>query len=360
LRDATVKAMRRLTGSGKSATLPDMTESPLYDETYEDAATEFGPLAAMIGRARELEGLSMRGLARRSDMSAAQISRIETGDVKPSMETLAKLAFALQRPLEPLLIMAGYREPAQQALADVRRLLRGLQRAGASDLVARSRDLDELEERIAKLQTDCRFVEGRASAELQRLDHLRAELALATAESERAATLAQQAGEEGRSAQAEEASARARSIFNAIGQVEASARDAKAEVDGHRRSLDIKRNMFESLVLETAEQLFLSVSGEQLARVRDFTDPPSLSEPEKAQWADAALSATLSQLRTRASAAGDPETGELLSKWDALTDARRRRVLEFIEDQRRLSAHELATDQTEGGDLAVPDQDEPE
>ena len=337
-----------------------VTQQSLYDETYEDAATKFGPLAAMIRRARELEGLSMRGLARRSGLSAAQISRIETGEVKPSMETLAKLAFALERPLEPLLIMAVYREPAQQGLADVRRLLRGLQRAEVGDLAGTLLELDEQEEQIAKLQTDCRFLEGRASAELQRLDHLRAELALATRESERAAALAQRADEEGRSAQAEEATARARSIFSAVGQVEASARHAKDEVDGRQRKLDIERSKLESLVFDAAERLFLLVSGKQLAQVRELTDPPSLSQAEKAEWADAALSATLSLSETRASGAGDPETRELLSKWDSLTDARRRRVLDFIEDQRRLSAQEMASDQTEGGDSSVPDDDEPE
>jgi transcriptional regulator with XRE-family HTH domain len=314
----------------------------------------------MIRRARELERLSMRGLARRSDLSAAQISRIETGDVKPSMETLAKLAFALQRPLEPLLIMTLHREPAQQGLADVRRLLRGLQRCGDGELAGRLLELDDQEEGIAKLQTDCRFLEGRASAELQHLDHLRAELALATRESERAATLAQKAGEEGRSAQAEEASARARSIFNAIGQVETSASDAKSEVDRHQRRLGTERAKLESLVFDTAERLFLLVSGERLARVRELTDPPSLSETEKAEWADAALSATLALSRTRTAGAGDPETLELLGKWDALTDARRKRVLDFIEDQRRLSAQEMPTDHMEGGGLGVPDQDEPE
>jgi transcriptional regulator with XRE-family HTH domain len=334
-----------------------MTELPLLDETY---ATDFGPLAAMIRQARELEGLSMRGLARRSDLSAAQISRIETGEVKPSMETLAKLAVALERPLEPLLIMTLHREPAQQGLADVRRLLHGLQRAGDDDLPGRLLELDDHEERVAKLQNDCRFLEGTASAELQRLDHLRAQLELATRESERVAALAQQAGEASRSAQAEETTARADSIFNAISYAEAVATNAKAAVDDHRRKLHAERSELESLVFDTAERLFLSVSHERLTRIRALTEPPSLTETEKAEWADAALSATLSLRLTRTPDAGDPDTRELLDKWDALTDARRKRVLDFLEDQRRLSAQERATDLQEGGDLDMPDQDEPE
>jgi len=335
-----------------------MTDKALRDETYEEASIEFGPLAAMIKRARELEGLSMRGLARRSDLSAAQISRIETGEVRPSMETLAKLAFALERPLEPLLILALYRDPLQQGLGDLRRLLHGLQRAGVGDPVQSLLALDEHEERIADLQNDTRFLEGTASAALTRLDHLRAELALVNQEANRTAALAGRSDDEDRRAQAAETSSRAHSIFNGIPHAEALASEAKAPVDANRLKLDRARNELESLVFDTAEHLFLSADRD--TRVREFTEPPSLTETERGEWADAAMSAMLALQTTRAAGAGDPETRELLAKWDALTDARRKRVLEFIEDQRRLSAQESATDATEGGETEMRDQDEPE
>ena len=65
-------------------------------------------------------GLSMRGLARRSGLSAAQISRIEAGEVeRPAAETLVKLAKALDRDAQLLLVFAGYIGGAR-----ARRLLR--------------------------------------------------------------------------------------------------------------------------------------------------------------------------------------------------------------------------------------------
>jgi transcriptional regulator with XRE-family HTH domain len=337
-----------------------MTEQPLYDETYEDTAIEFGPLAAMLRRARQLEGLSMRALARRSGLSAAQISRIETGDVKPSIETLAKLASALQRPLEPLLIMALYREPAEEGLEDVRRLLRGLERAGADELTGDLPEVDEASERLTELRNDHSLLEGKASAELQYLDRLRAAATHASREYTNARSYERQAGQESPGAWATELATRGREIVDEIGPAEASAKEAREAVDDHQRKLDEVESMVESLVFVTAEKLFLSVSGELLVCVRELTDLRSPAETETGQWADAVLFATLSLGQPRAQGAGDPETRELLRKWDALTDPRRKRVLEFIEDQRRLSAQELATDQTEGGDSAVPDQDEPE
>ena len=59
--------------------------------------------------ARMRAGLSMRGLARRSGLSAAQISRIEAGEVeRPAAETLVKLAKALDRDAQLLLVFAGH------------------------------------------------------------------------------------------------------------------------------------------------------------------------------------------------------------------------------------------------------------
>src|SRR5881227_3957291 len=53
--------------------------------------------------------LSMRLLARRSGLSAAQVSRIEAGEVeRPVAETLVKLAKALDRDAQLLLVFAGH------------------------------------------------------------------------------------------------------------------------------------------------------------------------------------------------------------------------------------------------------------
>jgi transcriptional regulator with XRE-family HTH domain len=65
-------------------------------------------------------GLSVRELARRADVSAAQVSRIESGRVrKPSREIIVALARALNRNPLPLIILAGHLdvEEARSALA---------------------------------------------------------------------------------------------------------------------------------------------------------------------------------------------------------------------------------------------------
>lgn len=66
-------------------------------------------VAHTITEAREGYGLSMRGLAEKASLSAAQISRIERGLVEqPSMDTLAAIAKALDRNPIPLWIVAGH------------------------------------------------------------------------------------------------------------------------------------------------------------------------------------------------------------------------------------------------------------
>jgi transcriptional regulator with XRE-family HTH domain len=65
-------------------------------------------LATTVRKAREDAGLGVRELARRSGISAGQISRIENGEVsKPEMQTLVALARGLGRPHEPLLVLSG-------------------------------------------------------------------------------------------------------------------------------------------------------------------------------------------------------------------------------------------------------------
>ena len=82
-------------------------------------------LGAVLAEAREQggvdvpAGMSIRQLARRAGVSAAQISRIEAGEVrKPSREILVALGKALNRNPLPLLVLAGHltRGDAQTAL----------------------------------------------------------------------------------------------------------------------------------------------------------------------------------------------------------------------------------------------------
>src|SRR5258708_15835600 len=66
-------------------------------------------MAELTREAGVRAGLSMRALARRSGLSAAQISRIEAGEVeRPVAETLVKLAKALDRDAQLLLVFVGH------------------------------------------------------------------------------------------------------------------------------------------------------------------------------------------------------------------------------------------------------------
>lgn len=66
-------------------------------------------LGTYIRRLRESKKLGVNQLATYSGISAAQISRIETGERKqPRPETIAKLAQALKIPYEVLMEKAGY------------------------------------------------------------------------------------------------------------------------------------------------------------------------------------------------------------------------------------------------------------
>src|SRR4051795_12561144 len=64
---------------------------------------------AAISLARQAYGYSIRALARRSGVSAGQISRLESGEVqRPAVETLVALARGLDRNPVLLMIVAGH------------------------------------------------------------------------------------------------------------------------------------------------------------------------------------------------------------------------------------------------------------
>lgn len=66
-------------------------------------------VSEVLRKARQGHGLSLRELARRSGISPAQVSRIESGDVaQPSAQTLISLAQALDRNPAPLLIVSTH------------------------------------------------------------------------------------------------------------------------------------------------------------------------------------------------------------------------------------------------------------
>jgi transcriptional regulator with XRE-family HTH domain len=245
-------------------------------------------VAEVTREARGRAGISMRGLARRSGLSAAQISRIEAGEVeRPAAETLVKLAKALDRDAQLLLVFAGHIRGAR-----ARQLLRQAIEALAEP--GRAEHADAL---------------ARLEAEDAREDRLREELA----EAERALAKAQQDLEEAR---LEAADTKRTKPLRGV-------RERLREVGmlGQRRAADVtqKRRQFEQLddaqseqVCALAGRLFLhtDAGGDHLEAWRQFAGQIT---PD------------------------DPELRQLLQAWRQLAHERRTKVLEFSQDQLALS-----------------------
>jgi transcriptional regulator with XRE-family HTH domain len=91
--------------------------------------------AELIRDARRRHGLNQRSLARRCRTSQTHISRIERGEISPSVETLTKI---LQSMGEQLELRAGPgprgNAPAEELRADFERLSPGERVAQAAEL----------------------------------------------------------------------------------------------------------------------------------------------------------------------------------------------------------------------------------
>ena len=68
-------------------------KSPSYRRTYEGLAAEYD-LAEAVIRARVGAGLTQEQLAERMETSQSVIARLESGRVRPSTQTLEKVAAA--------------------------------------------------------------------------------------------------------------------------------------------------------------------------------------------------------------------------------------------------------------------------
>ena len=101
-------------------------------------------LGETIRRAREGLGFSIRELGRRTGVSAAQLSRIEAGQVEqPSIDTLVAVARGLDRNPKPLLIVSGH-IGRDEGLAALRPMFRD-HRSGEYDPDVDSELVDEWE-----------------------------------------------------------------------------------------------------------------------------------------------------------------------------------------------------------------------
>ena len=241
-------------------------------------------LAEVIREARVRARLSMRELARRSGLSAAQISRIEAGEVeRPVAETLVRLAKALGRDAQLLLVFAGHIRGAraQQLLRQAIEVLPEPSRAEHAPALSR---LD---------------------AESERERRLRDELA----DAERALTGIQQDLDATRERVSAEPPREARKRLREVGML---AQRRAVEVAQKRRQLEQLEDAPSEENCALAGRLFLDTAagGEVLEAWRQYSGQIT---PD------------------------DPELRQLLEAWRQLGHERRKKVLEFSQEQLALS-----------------------
>ena len=241
-------------------------------------------MAEVTREARVRAGLSMRALARRSGLSAAQVSRIEAGEVeRPVAETLVRLAKALDRDAQLLLVFAGHIRGARarQLLREAIEALPELGRAEHADALAR------------------------LEAEGERERRLRAELA----DAEAALAQAQRDLDEAR---VRVAAAPLRAAQQRLREVGMRAQRRTVEVAEKRRQFEQLDDAASEELCALAGLLFLQMAagGDHLEAWRQFSGQIT---PD------------------------DPELRQLLQVWRQLEHERRKKVLEFAQDQLALS-----------------------
>src|SRR5881397_2810580 len=245
-------------------------------------------MAEVTREARVRAGLSMRGLARRSGLSAAQVSRIEAGEVeRPVAETLVKLAKALDRDAQLLLVFAEHIRGARarQLLREAIEALPEPGRAEHADALARLEAEDEREQRLRDELADAE----KALAKAQRdLDEARFKVA-----------------DTKRTKRLPEAHKRLR-------EVGVLAQGCAVEVAQKRRQFEQLDDAPSEEVCTVAGRLFLhtAAGGDHLEAWRQFSGQIT---PD------------------------DPELRQLLEAWRQLEHERRKKVLEFSQDQLALS-----------------------
>jgi transcriptional regulator with XRE-family HTH domain len=262
-------------------------------------------LAEVTKEGRVRARLSMRGLARRSGLSPAQISRIEASEVeRPAAETLVKLAKALDRDAQLLLVFAGH--------------IRG----------ARARQL--LQQAIEALPEPGRAEHADALARLEAEDEREHRLREELADAERALARAQQDLDEARLEAAETKRTKRRPAAHVrLRQLAMLAQDSAVEVAQKRRQFEQLDDAQSEEVCAFAGRLFLvaAAGGDHLEAWRQFSGQIT---PE------------------------DPELRQLLQAWRQLEHERRKKVLEFSQDQLALSL--LRVEEAFLGSAQTPDE----
>ena len=222
----------------------------------------------------------MRGLARRSGLSAAQVSRIEAGEVeRPVAETLVKLAKALDRDAQLLLVFAGHISGAR-ARQLLRLAIEALPEPGRAEQAVALARLEAEDEREHRLREELAAAEAKAQREL---DEVREQVAAEPP----------------------------RESHERLREVGMLAQRRAGEVAQKRRQFEQLDHAPSDEVCVLAGRLFLrTAAGDHLEAWRQFSGQIT---PD------------------------DPELRQLLQAWRQLEHERRKKVLEFSQDQLALS-----------------------
>jgi transcriptional regulator with XRE-family HTH domain len=345
--------------------------------------TESNAFAQLITAARG--DLPMREIARRSGLSAAQISRIEAGNVEtPTIETVTSLANALDRDPQLLLVALG-RIDGEQAVGVVLRVLSQVGSSAPRRLREARKPVEQAHQRVRELDklrasrlNDWQVLAGHhdvlkaESAELEdEIENLKASEEL-NDDPDAIAILREEAKER------EERLDVVLRDLDAIDRRGAELRRQMAKREAtmlkavERRSEIVRQTASELFVsgatstdravealLETVINLpsgsgksqliaryLSSVRGDSdltrvLAELTDKSTEIEVTAEQVRKQMRAELDQLTRQLRNQlVHQTGDSDFRKLAAAWSRLTPERREKVLDFVEDQRRLSVQE--------------------
>ena len=279
-------------------------------------------LGRLLRQAREQEQLGLRELARESGVSPGQLSRIESGAVEqPSVETLVRLANALERDAAALIVLAESPESLGGGRLHAARL-RLVEAVEALDADQRQ----ELQQEEAELRRQIEAA-ARLDAEFARIE---AQLALGDAPDDPTERELERLAAE----RAELDATSAASVRAVAGRIFTHVRGREPESLGGvadwrlvppRRAGPVKRAAFARRPLADV----LADAGEPSHVVPPHAGPPHVVPPQPRD---------------------DRQLRQLQRAWTQLTPERRQRVVEFVEDQRRLSVHDDVSARRESAD----------
>lgn len=100
VRSAAAAADRDEPDPAHAAAVPERSSAvPAPDAAAPGWASVVDAIGPKVRDLRQQAGLSLQQLARRADVSAASVHKVERGDMVPTITTLLKLAVALERPI---------------------------------------------------------------------------------------------------------------------------------------------------------------------------------------------------------------------------------------------------------------------